>query len=116
MMRCVAGLRNAWVAMGGALLSSDQPHAASDHSESGAAAVLHSESDSLSAAVGILNSHAERMRELELQVDSLKAQNQDLKAQNQDLEQQLASMGGELAGMAFAPFPLSSGVDKWFMP
>jgi hypothetical protein len=38
MMRCVAGLRNAWVAMGGALLS-DQPTTDSDHIESGAAAV-----------------------------------------------------------------------------
>jgi hypothetical protein len=100
MMRCVAGLRNAWVAMGGALLS-DQPHAASDHSESGAAAVSHSESDSLSAAAGSMNSHAERMRELESQVDSLKAQ-------IQDLEVQLASMATSLSQTSSAPSALSN--------
>jgi hypothetical protein len=99
MMRCVAGLRNAWVAMGGALLS-DQPTTASDHIESGAAAVLHSESDSLSAAVGSMNSHAERMRELELQVDSLKAQ-------IQDLEVQRASMATSLSHASSAPSALS---------
>ena len=99
MMRCVAGLRNAWVAMGGALLS-DQPHAASDHSESGAAVVSHSESDSLSAAVS-MNSHAERMRELELQVDSLKAQ-------IQSLEVQLASMATSFSQTSFAPSALSN--------
>ena len=98
-MRCVAGLRNAWVAMGGALLS-DQPHAASDPSESGAAVVSHSESDSLSAAVGSVNGHAERMRELELQVDSLKAQ-------IQDLEVQLASMATSLSQTSSAPSALS---------
>jgi hypothetical protein len=78
MMRCVEGLRNAWIAMGGALLS-DQLHAASNHSESEslADAVSHS------APVGSINSaHAERMRELEAQVVSLKAYIQNLELQH----------------------------------
>ncbi len=61
----------------------------------------HSESDSLSAAVGSMNSHAERMRELELQVDSLKGQ-------IQDLEVQLASMATSLSQTSSAPSALSN--------
>jgi hypothetical protein len=94
MMRCVANMRNAWLAMDG-ILQSDHPQAVADRICSGVNAGSQSGFHFAPAAVGSSVSHTEAQRtsELNLQIDSLNSRIQDLQ--------------GQLAASALSMSPLS---------